>query len=419
MAPIRKKIKNLKLGDHIYVKKRLCRRSFCHHGIVSCIGKDLKTFKDFKVIGFGRKGRKRLVIKNIFRKSKSVEMEKEDFKPEACPRTPRQIPDGSQRICNVASSTVDTGHTRNDSTTGKCCTDIPHPGSTDIPPPGSTDIPPPDSTDTPPPDSTAEAASEKTASPVAMTTPTRPATGKMSRIFRGLLMSSGKKLTNTLFPATQKEDDISKFVLKTKNHTDEVYVYAYGESSEEVHYLQGSSPHDSHNNERAADIAKLFLPDESVDEKQRCKRSFGDYDLESWNCECFATFCKTTQHPVEEIAARVKQLKRRQCVGKRFLHANSTIVSHQVHRYWEKGEMWRETFDEPTGDTSDEEEPSGDTSDEDQPDGDTSDEEENTDKVTGRGQRDTRERQTAQEVAQEECQSNNSVRCVSTVETSL
>eukprot|EP00117_Sycon_ciliatum_P047715 scpid91980/ scgid34055/ len=149
----------------------------------------------------------------------------------------------------------------------------------------------------------------------------------VGKLVRTAVIKLATAAANVLYSAEIKQEEISSFV-----HKGRVYLYTYDTKAEgdEV-YLEGCNPDHMVNAKHAAEIAKVFL------DCQLSDQPFGAYNLEKWNCECFATFCKTNHRPIEEIRKAVQALGVSESVDKSFLLEKSKARTLQIERLKERG----------------------------------------------------------------------------------
>lgn len=105
--------------------------------------------------------------------------------------------------------------------------------------------------------------------------------------------------------------------------------YKYGLKVEKGKFPEGGSDVEERNPEVAGDIALQFV---------RHPKAFGHYDLGKWNCECFASFCKTTPLRPDDLKQKINELSDGEdaCLKREFLKTEG-VKSIQALRYVEDG----------------------------------------------------------------------------------
>ena len=144
-----------------------------------------------------------------------------------------------------------------------------------------------------------------------------------------------------------QKEELSNFADKKMKYR----VYQYGEPKGEE-FPDGGTTDKDRNGECAAEIAKVFL---------NCAggpQAFGAYNFGNWNCEVFATFCKTTTLSVENLRDKMSEMNHKgQSSLKNFLQGKtvSKATSIQGKRFKKQGVLFHSMSKMEDGDVDHEE----------------------------------------------------------------
>ena len=148
----------------------------------------------------------------------------------------------------------------------------------------------------------------------------------------------GRRIVIDLVALSKTFSEYSIVYEKVSSFTEnnKLMVYQYGvEDDDGKEPTDGTNPTEDINGCKAADYARFFIQNGNG-------RWFGPYCFSDWNCENFATFCKTATVSLEDLSKAATFTRGSEEVDGRplsreFLIRNSSTTSMQSRRYLKQG----------------------------------------------------------------------------------